>query len=118
MANHSFNQQNLGDYCKQIINAFPEQEIKDKVYEIINMDLAISQLSITTTTISFLANYFVMSYLICFTSTMKLDYSITTPSTYHSYIILEDDWHCFITVMGTNPILYPSFRDIIILEIK
>jgi len=49
---------------------------------------------------------------------MKLDFSITTPSTYHSYTIPEDDWRCAITVSGTRKILFPSIKDIIILEIK
>jgi len=81
-------------------------------------ELALNNLEITTTTISFLANYFVYSCLICFTpTTYKLNYSIDY-ATYHSYTIPEDDWRCIITVSGTQKILFPSIKDIIIREIK
>ncbi len=77
--------------------------------------IAILNLEITTTSVTFLTPHFMNSQIICIDE-IKYDYSIEK-ATGHNYPLNITDKRCALTITGTNKILFPSIRHSFTIEL-
>ena len=80
------------------------------------LDIAILNLVITTSSVTFLTPQFMHSQIICMNHD-KYDYAIEL-ATGHNYNLNVTDKECALTISGTNKILFPSIRDSLTIKLN